>query len=190
MLVIEAHVNARDYAGAAQAYTQFLAFDKTIFRGDEATVNALRAAAKTGMGDLAPKSEAERHIRVFIEAKGLQPESYISAARLIRKAGDPLSAQKILEAGRRVHPWNNQIRADLAIARILTGRTEAYGTRPALDEELMAIAKGRRVNPKLWETVAFWLKTEAKLPLEKLRPLRELADAYSRPDLAGDAVRD
>jgi hypothetical protein len=97
---------------------------------------------------------------------------------------------KILEAGRRAHPWNNQIRADLAGARIFAGLTEAYGTRPAVEDELIAIAKGRRVNPRLWDTVGFWLQTEARMPVEKLRTLREIAGALARPDLAKESVRD
>jgi tetratricopeptide (TPR) repeat protein len=190
LLVLEAHVNAKEYRQAVVAHENFIRMDKTIFKSCQPTVDALLAAAKTGLADPVAKSEAERHIKAYLDAGTLPPESYISAARLIRRAGNAQDAVKILEAGRRAHPWNNQIRADLAGALILTGQTEAYGTRPPVADELIAIAKGRRVNPRLWDTVGFWLQTEAKMPVEKLRSLREIAGALARPDLAKESIRD
>lgn len=190
LLVLEAHINAKEYRQAVIAHANFIALDKTLFKGNEATAHALLAAAKTGLGDSVSKSEAERHIKAYLDSASLPPESYISAARLIRRAGNTTDAMRILEAGRRAYPWNNQVRADLAGIRILAGQTEAYGTRPPVDEELFAIAKGRRVNPRLWDTVGYWLRTEANMPVEKLRALRELAGSLARPDLAKDSVRD
>ncbi len=191
LLIIEAHVNAREYREAVNTHARLLSYDKGLFKGSEHTVHALLAAAKTGIGDPVSKNEAERHVRALLDArKPLPPATYVSCAKLLRRAGDTQSALKILETGRRLHPWNNQVRADLAAVRILAGQTEAYGTRPAIEDELISIAKGRRVHPRLWDTVATWLQTEAKLPLEKLRPLRELSSAMARPDLARDSVRE
>lgn len=190
LLVMEAHINAKEYRQAVNAHANFNAMDKTLFKGSEATMHALLAAAKTGLADPVSKSEAERHIKAFLDNGTLPPESYISTARLIRRAGNTPDAVKILEAGRRAHPWNNQLRADLAGARILAGQTEAYGTRPPVEDELIAIAKGRRVNPRLWDTVGYWLQTEASIPVEKLRELRAIAGTLARPDLAKESVRD
>lgn len=191
LLVIEAHVNAREYREAVAAHARFLALDKTLFKGSDATVHALLGAAKNGLGDPVSKSEAERHVKALLDYKGnLPPTSYMAGARLLRHAGDVTSALKLLETGRRLHPWCNQLRADLAAVRILAGQTEAYGTRPAIEDEILAIAKGRRVNPRLWDTVGTWLQTEARLPAEKSRELRDLAAAMARPDISRDAIRD
>ena len=191
LLVIEAHVNAREFREAVAAHRRFIALDKRLFKETEHTVHALLAAAKTGLGDAVSKNEAERHVKGFLESKKpLAPQSYSSCAALLRRAGDTASAMKMLEAGHRAAPWNNQVRADLAALRLATGEAEAYGTRPAIEDELLAIAQGRRVHHRLWEAVGIWLQSAPKLPADKLAALRALASARSRPDLVSDSLRD
>ena len=188
LLKLEARINAKQYREALADYEAFIAMDKTMFKGDEGSVQALLAAAKSGVGDKVSKSESERHVKVLLTTPGLQPVMYISAAKLLRKAGDGTAARRILEAGRAAHPWNNRIRADLVSERILAGLTDdAHGSRPTVAAEVEAVAAGRRVSPKFWETVGFWLRTEsASLPGDVRSRLDKLVSANERPDLVRD----
>lgn len=186
LLAMESHVNAREYASAVDLYTRLNMSDRTFFKEVMPSTHAILAAAKYAMGDAASRSASKRHLADFLASPKLRPEAYMAAARMMRRVGDLESALRILEKGRQDHDWNNQLRADLAVVRIVSGNTAAYGTRPAIESELRAIAKERRVNPRLWDTVLTWLDTEAKLSPETQRQLKELASGLARPDLTTD----
>lgn len=190
LLAMEAHVSAREYAAAVELHRRLNSMDPAFFRETAPSANIILAAAKFGRADSVSRSEAERHVKSFLESPKLTPESYMAAARLLRRVGESRTALRILEKGFESAGWNNQLRADLATLRILTGETAAYGVRPPVENEIEEIAKGRVVNPRLWETVATWLDTEAKIPEEKVRALRRLVAARARPDLVKDNIRD
>ncbi len=187
LLAMEAHVSAREYALAIDLHARLNMSDRTFFKEVLPSTHAILAAAKYGQGDSASRSAAKRHIADFLATPKLRPDAYMAAARMMRRVGDAESALRILEKGRSLHDWNNQLRADLAVVRILTANTAAYGTRPPIEEELRAIARDRRVNPRLWSSVGTWLDTEAKLPEATVRELRDMASRLARPDLTGDA---
>lgn len=184
LLVLEARIHAKQYREALVDHASFLSLDKSMFKADEASVHALLAAAKVGLGDKLSRNEAERHLKSFLEAPKLQPVSYLSTARLFATVGDKALARKVLEVGRAVHPWNNAIRAEFTLERILAGLTDdANGTRPPVADEIVEIAKGRRVTPRFWEVTGFWLRTESTLTGEKRAQLEKIVALNARPDL-------
>lgn len=186
LLTLEARVNSHAYRDAILMYESFVSANKDFFKGQSASIGALLAAANFGLGDSGSKDIAERRLKEFLDAKGLRPEHYVSTGRLLRRAGAQGYALRVLAKGHAAYPWNNQLHADYVEARIATGDTTAS---PSIADELLAVAKGRRVHPKLWAAAARWIDAGGKTqPADKLRALREVIAANTRSDLVKDTT--
>lgn len=196
LIVIEARINAGKCRDALLTYESFVSQDKSFFKGQEVSLNALLTAADFGTGDAGYRVEGERRMKMLMETKDLRPESFISTARLLERVGEHAGAIKLLRKGRLEQPRSNRIRAELAIARIKTGQTgvmPAYGEFPAeaaVADELPAIAAGRRVSPQIWSASSDWLIRDTVIPADKKRALLALTARLVRPDILKDSRAD
>jgi hypothetical protein len=194
VLHLEALVKGPDPSQAIKQYQQIVAADRTYFRAKEPLVLALLGIAHHARQKTDPKSAkidrdtGNRYLEEFLKAKDLGPEAYRSVGRHLRaiRAGEP--AVRILEAGAAKHPRHSQLRADYISARILAGQTEAYGTRRSVADELETLLTLRRPSPLIWQEAASWLRTESKLPPERLRKLQAACDALVRSNLDPEAL--
>jgi tetratricopeptide (TPR) repeat protein len=194
VLHLEALVKGPDPSRAITQYQQIVAADRTYFRAKEPLVMALlgiahharaKPDAKTAKID---RDTGNRYLEEFLKAKDLGPEAYRSVGRHLRaiRAGEP--AVRILEAGSAKHPRHSQLRADYISARMLAGQTEAYGTRRSVADELELLLTLRRPSPLIWQEASSWLRTESKLPPERLRKLQAACDSLVRSNLDPEAL--
>jgi hypothetical protein len=194
VLHLEARVKGPDPSQAITQYQQIVAADRTYFKAKEPLVMALLGIAHHARLKKDPKSAkidrdtGNRYLEEFLKAKDLGPEAYRSVGRHLRaiRAGEP--AVRILEAGAAKHPRHSQLRADYVSARILAGQTEAYGTRRSVADELETLLTLRRPSPLIWQEAASWLRTESKLPPERLRKLEAACAALVRSNLDPEAL--
>lgn len=194
VLHLEALVKGPDPSQAITQYQQIVAADRTYFKAKEPLVLALLGIAHHAR--MKPDAKAakidrdtgNRYLEEFLKAKDLGPEAYRSVGRHLRaiRAGD--AAVRVLEAGAAKHPRHSQLRADYVSARILAGQTEAYGTRRSVADELETLLTLRRPSPLVWQEAASWLRTESKLPPERLRKLQAACDALVRSNLDPEAL--
>jgi len=194
VLHLEALVKGPDPSRAITQYQQIVAADRTYFRAKEPLVMALlgiahharaKPDAKTAKID---RDTGNRYLEEFLKAKDLGPEAYRSVGRHLRaiRAGEP--AVRILEAGSAKHPRHSQLRADYISARMLAGQTEAYGARRSVADELELLLTLRRPSPLIWQEASSWLRTESKLPPERLRKLQAACDSLVRSNLDPEAL--
>ena len=193
-LHLEAILNGPEPGQVIVQYQQIVAADRTYFKAKEPLVMALLGIAHHARQKNDPKSAkidrdtGNRYLEEFLKAKDLGPEAYRSVGRHLRaiRAGEP--AVRVLEAGAAKHPRHSQLRADYVAARILAGQTEAYGTRRSVADELETLLTLRRPSPLIWQEAASWLRTESKLPPERLRKLQAACDALVRSNLDPEAL--
>jgi len=194
VLHLEALVKGPDPSRAITQYQQIVAADRTYFRAKEPLVMALLGIAHHARQKTDPKAAkidrdtGNRYLEEFLKAKDLGPEAYRSVGRHLRaiRAGEP--AVRILEAGSARHPRHSQLRADYISARILAGQTEAYGTRRSVADELELLLTLRRPSPLIWQEASSWLRTESKLPPERLRKLEAACASLVRSNLDPEAL--
>ena len=194
VLHLEALVRGPDPSQAITQYQQIVAADRTYFKAKEPLVMALLGIAHHARLKNDPKSAkidrdtGNRYLEEFLKAKDLGPEAYRSVGRHLRaiRAGEP--AVRVLEAGAAKHPRHSQLRADYVAARILAGQTEAYGTRRSVADELETLLTLRRPSPLIWQEAGSWLRTESKLPPERLRRLQAACDSLVRSNLDPEAL--
>jgi len=194
VLHLEALVKGPDPSQAITQYQQIVAADRTYFKAKEPLVLALLGIAHHARVKPDSKSAkidrdtGNRYLEEFLKTKDLGPEAYRSVGRHLRaiRAGEP--AVRVLEAGAAKHPRHSQLRADYVSARILAGQTEAYGTRRSVADELETLLTLRRPSPLIWQEAASWLRTESKLPPERLRKLQAACDALVRSNLDPEAL--
>lgn len=193
-LHLEALVRGPDPGQAIAQYQQITAADRTYFKAKEPLVQALLGIAHHARAKpdaAATKRDrdiGDRYLTEFLKAKNLGPEAYRSVGRHLRviRAGD--AAVRVLEAGVTNHPRHSQLRADFISARILAGQTEAYGNRKAMADELEALLGMRRPSPAVWQEAVSWLRTESKLPPERLRKLEAACASLVRSNLDPEAL--
>ena len=193
-LHLEAILNGPNPGQVIVQYQQIVAADKAFFKSNEAIVQALLAIAYHARQKpdavIAKRDRdiGDRYLTEFLKAKDLGPEAYRSVGRHLRaiRAGEP--AVRILEAGAAKHPRHSQLRADYISARILAGQTEAYGTRRSVADELETLLTLRRPSPLIWQDAGSWLRTESKLPPERLRKLQAACDSLMRSNLDPEAL--
>jgi hypothetical protein len=194
VLHLEALVRGPDPSQAITQYQQIVAADRTYFKSKEPLVMALLGIAHHARQKNDPKSgkidrdTGNRYLEEFLKAKDLGPEAYRSVGRHLRaiRAGEP--AVRILEAGSARHPRHSQLHADYISARILAGQTEADGTRRAVADELELLLTLRRPSPLIWQEAVSWLRTESKLPPERLRKLEAACVSLMRSNLDPEAL--
>jgi hypothetical protein len=194
VLHLEALVKGPEPSRAITQYQQIVAADRTYFKAKEPLVMALLGIAHHARQKTDPKATkidrdtGNRYLEEFLKAKDLGPEAYRSVGRHLRaiRAGEP--AVRILEAGAAKHPRHSQLRADYISARILAGQTEAYGTRRSVADELETLLTLRRPSPLIWQEASSWLRTESKLPLERLRKLEAACASLVRSNLDPEAL--
>jgi len=194
VLHLEALVRGPDPSQAITQYQQIVSADRTYFKAKEPLVLALLGIAHHARAKPDAKSAkidrdtGNRYLEEFLKAKDLGPEAYRSVGRHLRaiRAGEP--AVRILEAGAAKHPRHSQLRADYISARILAGQTEAYGTRRSVADELETLLTLRRPSPLIWQDAGSWLRTESKLPPERLRKLQAACDSLMRSNLDPEAL--
>jgi hypothetical protein len=193
-LHLEALVRGPDPAQAIVQYQQIVAADRAYFKAKEPFVQALLGIAYHAR----PKPDqtttkrdrdiGDRYLTEFLKTKNLGPEAYRSVARHLRLIRASDAAVRVLEAGVANHPRHSQLRADNISARILAGQTEAYGTRKSIADELEALLAMRRPAPNVWQEATSWLRTEAKLPAERLRKLEAACSSLVRSNLDPEAL--
>ena len=194
VLHLEALVRGPDPSQAITQYQQIVAADRTYFKAKEPLVLALLGIAHHARQKNDPKAAkidrdtGNRYLEEFLKAKDLGPEAYRSVGRHLRaiRAGEP--AVRVLEAGAARHPRHSQLRADYISARILAGQTEAYGARRSVADELETLLTLRRPSPLVWQEAVSWLRTESKLPPERLRKLEAACAALVRSNLDPEAL--
>ena len=76
----------------------------------------------------------------------------------------------------------------LVEARILAGQTETYGTRKSVADELELLMTMRRPSPAIWQEAVTWLRSESKLPAERLRKLDAAMSPLIRSNLDPEAL--
>ncbi len=193
-LHLEALVRGPDPGQAITQYQQITAADRTYFKAKEPLVQALLGIAHHARVKPDPVSAkrdrdiGDRYLTEFLKAKNLGPEAYRSVGRHLRiiRAGD--AAVRVLEAGAANHPRHSQLRADLIAARILAGQTDAYGMRKSVADELEILLGMRRPSPAVWQEALSWLRTESKLPAERLRKLEAACASLVRGNLDPEAL--
>ena len=194
VLHLEALVKGPEPSRAITQYQQIVAADRTYFKAKEPLVMALLGIAHHARQKTDPKATTidrdtgNRYLEEFLKAKDLGPEAYRSVGRHLRaiRAGEP--AVRILEAGAAKHPRHSQLRADYISARILAGQTEAYGTRRSVADELETLLTLRRPSPLIWQEASSWLRSESKLPPERLRKLEAACASLVRSNLDPEAL--
>ncbi|MEK0437452.1 MAG: hypothetical protein RL444_660 [Verrucomicrobiota bacterium] len=194
VLHLEALVKGPDAGQAITQYQQIVAADRTYFKAKEPLVLALLGIAHHARAKPDAKAAkidrdtGNRYLEEFLKAKDLGPEAYRSVGRHLRaiRAGEP--AVRVLEAGAAKHPRHSQLRADYISARILAGQTEAYGARRSVADELETLLTLRRPSPLVWQEALSWLRTESKLPPERLRKLEAACSALVRDNLDPEAL--
>ncbi|MEY4379549.1 MAG: hypothetical protein RLZ85_1430 [Verrucomicrobiota bacterium] len=193
-LHLEALLNGPDPGQVIVQHRQIIAADKAFFKSNEAIVQALLAIsyharqkpdAATAKHD---RDVGDRYLVEFLKAKDLGPEAYRSVGRHLRaiRAGD--AAVRVLEAGVTLFPRYSQLRADYISARILAGQTETYGTRKSVADELELLMTMRRPSPAIWQEAVTWLRSESKLPAERLRKLDAAMSPLIRSNLDPEAL--
>lgn len=193
-LHLEALLNANEGAQVILQYQQIVAADRSFFKSNEPIVQALLGIAYHARPK--PDSAAttrdhdigDRYLTEFLKSKDLGPEAYRSVSRHLRAARTPESAVRVLEVGVAAHPRHSQLRADFIAARISAGQTAAYGTRKAVADDLESLLTMRRPSPLIWQDAVAWLRSESKLPPERLRRLEENMLPLIRSNLDQEAL--
>jgi hypothetical protein len=193
-LHLEALLNGPDPGQVIVQHQQIVAADKAFFKSNEPIVQALIGIAyharRKPDAVIAKRDRVtgDRYLTEFLKARDLGPEAYRSVGRHLRaiRAGD--SAVRVLEAGVALYPRYSQLRADCISARILAGQTETYGTRKSVADELDLLLTMRRPSPAIWQEAVAWLRSESKLPPERLRKLEAAMSPLIRSNLDPEAL--
>jgi hypothetical protein len=193
-LHLEALLNGPEPGQAITQYQQIVAADKAFFKSNESIVQALIAIAYHARQKPDPviakrdRDIGDRLLTEFLKAKGLGPEAYRSVGRHLHaiRAGD--AAVRVYEAGVMLFPRHSQLRADYISARMRAGQTESYGTRKSVADELELLLTMRRPSPAIWQEAVSWLRSESRLPIERLRKLEAAMSPLIRSNLDPEAL--
>lgn len=193
-LHLEALLNGPEPGQAITQYQQIVAADKAFFKSNESIVQALIAIAYHARQKPDPviakrdRDIGDRLLTEFLKAKGLGPEAYRSVGRHLHaiRAGD--AAVRVYEAGVTLFPRHSQLRADYISARMRAGQTESYGTRKSVADELELLLTMRRPSPAIWQEAVTWLRSESRLPIERLRKLESAMSPLIRSNLDPEAL--
>lgn len=168
--------------------------NKGHFRSNQTMVQALLGIAyhlrpkSNPAVEKADRSIGDKYLEAFLEAEITPgPEAFRSVSRHLIDGGATDPAARILSAGVQTYPWHSQLRADWISARILAGQGDAYGTRPALVDEVERILTGRRPLPPVWGDILGWLRSESRLDAARVRKLEAAIEPLVRPGLDRDA---
>ncbi len=193
-LHLEALLNSEDPNQVIIQYQQVVAADRGFFKSNEPIVQALLGIAYHSRRKQDAASEkrdhdiGDRYLAEFLKAKDLGPEAYRSVGRHLRQVRASDSAVRVLEAGVIAHPRHSQLRADYISARILAGQTAEYGTRKSVADELELLLNMRRPSPVVWQDGVAWLRSESKLPAERVRRLEASMTPLIRSNLDPEAL--
>ena len=193
-LHLESLLNSDDPNQVIIQYQQVVAADRGFFKSNEPIVQALLGIAyhsrrkQDAVSEKRDHDIGDRYLTEFLKAKDLGPEAYRSVGRHLRQIRASDSAVRILEAGVLAHPRHSQLRADYISARILAGQTSEYGTRKSVADELELLLNMRRPSPVVWQDAVAWLRSESKLPAERVRRLEASMTPLIRSNLDAEAL--
>ena len=193
-LHLEALLNARQPNQVITQYQQVASADRAFFKSNEPLVQALLGIAyharekKDAVEAKRDRDIGDRYLTEFLKTRNLGPEAYRSVGRHLRAVRASDAAMRVLEAGATLYPRHSQLRADYIGARILAGQTDSYGTRKSVAEEIELMLTLRRPSPAFWREALSWVRTESKLPPEKVRRLEAAIAPLVRSNLDPEAL--
>lgn len=195
---IEALVTAKQPEHAVDMYQKISKSSPKMFEGVESATTAILAAAYTLAAEKASddaetrtrfESHAELLLGQFLADSTLSAENYISVSALFERIGQKETALQVAQAGLNAFPWHAQMRANVVSLRISCNQIAGDRKQTPLTKEIRVLAMMRRPHPKVWSTIAGWLKTTDAFPSNELVALRKIVSPLVRDDLSLETMR-
>jgi len=186
-LAVEALVRAKRFRDAAAATQRFQLDTPDFARESKGVSIALLAAAYYGLGDTLTAGACLDAFKRGDNGRprDILPETRRAVASLLRLAGAGAAALHLLEDDARALRENPQSLADYISVRIATGRVIREGRRQSLAENIEALLKMPRPNPRVWTEISDWLKTPAAATDPRNAALAPKITPLLRPALTG-----
>lgn len=195
---IEAWVTAKQPEKAVDMYQKISKSSPKMFEGVESATTAILAAAYTlaaekAVDDAETRGRFENHAELllgqFLADSTLSAENYISVSALFERIGQREAALQVAQAGLAAFPWHAQLRANVISLRIDGKQIAGDSKLTPLSKEIRVLATMRRPHPKVWSTIADWLKTENALPEDEVAVLQKIVSPLVRDDLSLETMR-
>ncbi len=138
LLVIECHVTAKDFDGAAKFSEDLAKENPDWLKANAAVFDSLRAVAYYGKEN---EDLCKLYLDQFLDKSGLRPNVYLAVARRFQKLGGKQQAQAVLTHAYKQNPENQNTLTQLIAIELELGNSSNIGPY------LKKLLKMRRPSP-------------------------------------------